>query len=255
MGATMRKIYGVLCLGVFALCSSNAHADWSCRPEDQANHTLDAPAADRPGIYNIGQLKSKLRDYRYCGQYDQDVTASLQEAEDYIAKHAADPDTRKPAVVLDIDETSLSNWLEIEADDFGFIAAGGCDLQTGVACGDTAWESQALGDPIKPTLKLFNKARSLGVEVFFVTGRRDRADLRAATIKNLEQAGYSGWKELRMRPIASVGPVSAFKTSVRHEINQTFRIIANIGDQESDLDGGKEAEQRFRVPNPFYFIP
>jgi hypothetical protein len=34
-----------------------------------------------------------------------------------------------------------------------------------------------------------------------------------------------------------------------------FESSPNIGEQESDLDGGKEAEQRFRVPNPFYFIP
>jgi hypothetical protein len=28
----------------------------------------------------------------------------------------------------------------------------------------------------------------------------------------------------------------------------------NVGDQQSDLDGGF-AEKAFRVPNPFYFIP
>jgi hypothetical protein len=57
---------------------------------------------------------AKLRDYRYCGGYDEDVTAKLKEAENYIRQHAHDTDPRKPAIVLDIDETSLSNWLDIE---------------------------------------------------------------------------------------------------------------------------------------------
>jgi acid phosphatase len=33
-----------------------------------------------------------------------------------------------------------------------------------------------------------------------------------------------------------------------------FTIIANIGDQESNLAGGL-AERKFKVPNPVYFIP
>src|SRR5262249_18203852 len=33
-------------------------------------------------------------------------------------------EVKSPAVVLDIDETSLSNWDNIKADDFGFIAGG-----------------------------------------------------------------------------------------------------------------------------------
>jgi hypothetical protein len=32
-----------------------------------------------------------------------------------------------------------------------------------------------------------------------------------------------------------------------------FTIIANIGDQKSDLEGGY-AEMTFKVPSPFYFI-
>lgn len=33
-----------------------------------------------------------------------------------------------------------------------------------------------------------------------------------------------------------------------------FRIIVNVGDQESDLAGG-HAERAFKLPNPFYIIP
>ena len=41
----------------------------------------------------------------------------------------------------------------------------------------------------------------------------------------------------------------------RRKLEETgYRIVVNIGDQQSDLDGGF-AECGFKVPNPFYFIP
>jgi len=50
--------------------------------------------------------------------------------------------------------------------------------------------------------------------------------------------------------------VAAYKASARARIESIYDvvIIANIGDQDSDLDGGF-AERHFKVPNPFYFIP
>ena len=46
-----------------------------------------------------------------------------------------------------------------------------------------------------------------------------------------------------------------FKTARRKKIEDAgFTIIANVGDQYSDLRGG-HAERVFKVPNPFYFIP
>jgi hypothetical protein len=52
------------------------------------------------------------------------------------------------------------------------------------------------------------------------------------------------------------GTVEQFKTAMRQKIEETmhYTIIANVGDQYSDLRG-KYAEQVFKVPNPFYFIP
>ena len=35
---------------------------------------------------------------------------------------------------------------------------------------------------------------------------------------------------------------------------QGYTIIANVGDQASDLAGGY-AERAYKLPNPFYFIP
>jgi predicted secreted acid phosphatase len=161
-----------------------------------------------------------------------------------------------PAVVLDIDETSLSNWPEIFADDFGYLPSGTCNLSEG-PCGDAAWELRGEAPAISPTLRLFNEAKAKNVKVFFITGRRDTPALREATERNLRAAGYDGWETLFMRPPAASDPfknVQEFKTSKRAEIARTFAIIANIGDQRSDLDGGY-AERTWQVPNPFYYIP
>jgi HAD superfamily, subfamily IIIB (Acid phosphatase) len=44
------------------------------------------------------------------------------------------------------------------------------------------------------------------------------------------------------------------KTEERRKLAEAgYTIIATVGDQESDLEGGF-AECMFKVPNPFYFI-
>src|SRR5262249_28429350 len=140
--------------------------------------------------------------------------------------------------------------------DFGFIPGGSCNLSDG-PCGDTAWELSAQSLVIEPTLRLFNQAKAKHVKIFFVTGRRDTPPLREATERKLPAVRYNGWEALFMRPPASndtFKSVQEFKTSQRAAISKNFTIIANIGDQQSDLDGGY-AERTWRVPNPFYYIP
>ena len=46
-----------------------------------------------------------------------------------------------------------------------------------------------------------------------------------------------------------------FKAPTRQKIAAMgYTIIANMGDQMSDLDGGF-SEKTFKLPNPFYYIP
>jgi predicted secreted acid phosphatase len=114
----------------------------------------------------------------------------------------------------------------------------------------------ARADVIAPTLALFKAARAKAVEVFFVTGRREEGDQRQWTVKNLQQAGYDGWAGLSMRPRSDINPsVIQYKSGERAKIAaQGYTIIANMGDQQSDLAGGF-AERAYKLPNPFYFIP
>jgi predicted secreted acid phosphatase len=148
---------------------------------------------------------------------------------------------KKLALVLDIDETSLSNYGAIDADNFTF----GPKSQ--------AEATEETGARIQPTLDLFNLAKQNGVAVFFITGRRENT--RDHTVSNLEREGYHGWQQLFLKPDASTETTVQYKSGARANIEgQGYRIIANVGDQYSDLAGGHE-DIGFKLANPFYFLP
>ena len=213
--------------------------------------------ASAAGLPNLGQYKIELTKYQESGQYERDLEAAVSPAKAWLAQQAKR--NGKLAIVLDIDETSLSNWPVIKADDFGFIPRGPCDLSKSDlpqgACGWLIWISQARNQPIAPTLELYRQARKQGVAVFFITGRPE--SLREPTERNLRAAGYDGWTALVMVPGNFPRTKSAvdFKAPARKRIvDQGYAIVLNMGDQESDLAGGY-AERTFKLPDPFYYVP
>ena len=204
---------------------------------------------------NINTIKKQLKDYQ-AGNYEYDIGAVLADARVYAERRAAQ--VSMPAVVLDIDETSLSNWPNIKADDFGFINNIQCSTDQTQPCGFNNWVGTGTAPAIVPTREFFDAIVAQGVAVFFITGRLESQ--RAVTIDNLERAKFKGWTKLIMLPDADkTKPISTFKSGARAGIEHDgYTIIANIGDQFSDLAGdagGAHAECKFKVPNPFYFIP
>lgn len=217
------------------------------RPSDL--HAVEEPM-------NVGEYKRKLTNYKCSGDYDKAIEAVYEPAIAYVEAHAGD--VAKPALVLDIDETSLSNWPGLVTNDFSLIKDGPCDQSIPGACGIVSWQLHAKDEAIAPALKLFNAAKAKGVTVFFITGRCDVGPMREATIANLKAAGFDGWAELVLRPKEScaekLDSVDEFKAPARGKIEeQGYTIIANVGDQWSDLNGG-HSRQNFKVPNPYYFI-
>ena len=108
---------------------------------------------------------------------------------------------------------------------------------------------------IPGALRLFNKARAAGVDVFFITGRAD--ELRQATERNLTAAGYKGWKGLALRtgPQKTMHTID-YKSEERQKIlADGYRIVMSAGDQWSDLKGTAKAEISVKLPNPFYYLP
>jgi predicted secreted acid phosphatase len=227
---------------------------------------------DKPKMadgFNIDTYKRQLTEYQKKG-YDSDIAAVMEKATRYVLDRASE--FRRPAVVLDIDETSLSNWDNIKADDYGFIEDGPCPLQAKKACGFNEWIDMAIAPAIEPTLKFFNAIRAKedtisrkeipNIAVFFITGRREKQ--RRATLWNLDRAGFKGWAGLATRPDEEHGSTVPFKSRERYNIAERYTILANIGDQDSDLEDLKElkdqngrssSECAFKLPNPFYFVP
>jgi predicted secreted acid phosphatase len=175
--------------------------------------------------------------YHDSGEWDADITRAVRRAKRILRRHADDFD--RPAVVFDVDDTSLSNYECLKAVDFD---------RTGAGCG-------ADGDlpAIPQTLDLYRWARGRGVTVLFVTGRSD--ELRAVTRSNLRSEGYSGRLRLRMRPEDQPRRLrDGWKARTRRAIQRRgHRIVVNLGDQLSDLDGGS-ALRRIKLPNPMYVI-
>ena len=226
---------------------------------------LSACATDRPSTpaaspfvsvagqpANVGDVRTAALAYRSSGSYDRDLTRIAAEAGRWLAERAAA--TARPALVLDIDETALSNWEIIMRDDFGRPIVGPCDPEGKGPCGWAAWDQLGRDPAIGPTLALFRQARAAGVSVFFITGRPENQ--RAATERNLAAAGYGGYTKLAMVPDGShFASAADFKAPVRAAIEREgYVIVANVGDQPSDLEGG-HAERAFLLPNPFYRVP
>jgi acid phosphatase len=216
-------------------------------------------------VINIDKLKTQLLEYKEGkdgkpGNYEEDVKRVYDQAAIYVKQRVDEAkqssDQSKFAVVLDIDETSLSNWPNLKANNFGFIKGGTCFEQPTLACGFDDWILKSSAPAIPPALEFFKTViATKNVAVFFITGRRESQ--RQATLWNLDSAGFEGWAALYTRPDDDHNDtIVLFKRGMREKIvHDGYKIIANIGDQLSDLDEGRSAECTFKVPNPFYFIP
>jgi acid phosphatase len=198
--------------------------------------------------YNAGALVPALTAFHDSGVYDREIAQIDAIADRWVRgrgrssgtaaraarvarrdrygdrRNGRNRGSSRMAVVLDIDETSLSNYSANEA-----------------------------GKAIAPTLQVFNDARARGIAIFFVTGRPETQ--RQVTVENLEREGFHNWQGLTLKPVGSTLTTVAYKSAARAAVEQLgFRIIANIGDQYSDLAGG-HADRAFKIPNPFYFLP
>jgi predicted secreted acid phosphatase len=217
-------------------------------PTPVADHIPAPPSS----TLNLGTIKKQLLEY-HDKYYNDDVAAVFASAQKFIEQNASR--SKRPVLVLDIDETSLTNWPNLAADDFGFIAGGTCDALPAGPCGFNRWILKSSAEALLPARKLFEAAKLNGVAVIFITGRPEKQ--RDATIVNLDHAGFDGWTELHTRPDGDTGTVQDYKTKERIKVEaepEGYTIIANVGDQMSDIEG-EHGGCTFKVPNPFYFIP
>jgi acid phosphatase len=197
---------------------------------------------------NLGKVKQLVRAYHdcrcRCGCYVTDMNEQGRRAIAFLEHRVNTRQSgEKLAMVLDIDDTALSDWAFYEKTDLAFIPGLFDD-----------WAQSAQAPAVESTLRVFQKARQLQVAVFFISGRPE--NLRAATEQNLQVAGFAGWSGLILRSTQDNSGIAELKSSARQQIaSEGYRIILNIGDQLSDLRGQPAAELSVKLPNPFYLIP
>ncbi|MER5730725.1 HAD family acid phosphatase [Streptomyces sp. NPDC002138] len=181
----------------------------------EAAPAIAAPAASAPG----GNAAIQGVDY---ATWQRDVASVIDAARPGIEQRiAASPAGEKPAIVLDIDNSSLET--------------------------DFHWFWTFPTPAISKVRDLTRYANDRGVAIFFVTARP--GIIYSLTEHNLKAVGYpvSG---LYVRDLPDLfSQVSAYKTSKRAEIEaRGYTIIANIGNNDSDLAGG-HAERTVKLPD------
>ena len=107
---------------------------------------------------------------------------------------------------------------------------------------------------IKPMRWLYEFTKAKGVEVFFISGRPESE--RKPTEQVLKREGFTGYKHLYLKPRRDhESSITPFKQAMRGQIvKHGYTIIATAGDQYSDSNG-QFTGRRFKLPNPYYYIP
>ena len=222
------------------------------------------------GIPNIDSVKSTIRTYYNAtsGIANKESSPYLTEMENFVDAWKPRLKTRcayqtsqgrRPAIILDADDTTLWTYdMEDGAMKFNF---------------DPALQNQWVQDelfvqtPYMP--RLVAAATRAGCTVVGLTGRND--DQKAATIDNLNKI-YGGafdpnlyftkWTGVGDSQQPSYVTCAAAKCTTIEYKSQTrahveslgYTIIANFGDQFSDLIGG-HARVPIKLPNPTYYLP
>jgi predicted secreted acid phosphatase len=257
-------------------------------PPPPANPTSDSQ------IQNIDQVKTAIKAYygdtvtstpdpvngattlhqfSATGAYAHQTEAIADRAEHYLANRAHHGSWKvevkksrhhghhghhgKPAILFDIDDTTLntysyeiySSFVYNPTTNAAFVNAGSASVFPAVP-GMVDLEKKAIHD---------------GYHVFFLTGRP--VTQLAGTEANLTDAGYtfgegdlylkdaSGATEPWLSSCAPSCTTTQYKSLTRQHIESLgYDIVANFGDQFSDLNGGF-ADKTVKMPNPMYYLP
>ncbi|MFE4248867.1 HAD family acid phosphatase [Streptomyces sp. NPDC056910] len=222
---------------------------------------------------NIGQLVKEIDSYygtaldtngvyqaSPSSQYAQDLGRIEAGAKKQIAKAAAGHHHKgdKPAVVFDIDDTLLLS-LDYEK-------------KTNYVYNDATWKeyvAKANRPAVFGTPDLIAYAQKKGVEVFYNSGLSEAQ--RASAVENLKKVGigvnldaaHMFLKDKANPPAYLSGCATAsawtcttvqYKSGTRKHIESLgYDVVANFGDQYSDLEGG-HADRTYKFPNPTYFV-
>jgi hypothetical protein len=186
------------------------------------------------------------------GAYAKQMHRIEGRAGSYLDRRSNHARQAKKAIVLDIDDTTLNTYNYEIYSNFVFDPTTNADFVNAAAF------PAVFGMP-----HLVRTAKAEGYTIFFLTGRP--SSQTAGTTTNLRKVGYPKvpagqlfLKDLSDPWLSSCAPncsTTQYKSLTRKHIESLgYRIVANFGDQFSDLRGGF-ANRRFKIPNPMYFLP
>jgi predicted secreted acid phosphatase len=234
--------------------------------------------------------------------YANEARSVAKQGDDWLAARSKVPNR---AIVLDVDDTTLTTWNYELFSNWDFNPTTNAQF---VGLTGSTFTGNAF--PSTPGMvDLVNEAKSMGYAIFFLTGRGDSQ--HQATIANLVSDTAAGLPDLTIVTISGktipevdagyqmptpiitghggftdglftkppVGsypayldkaefcgpfihatpavscPTIQYKSGTRAYIeSQGYDIVANFGDQFSDLLGGF-ADKTFKMPNPNYYLP
>ncbi|MEV6017758.1 MULTISPECIES: HAD family acid phosphatase [unclassified Streptomyces] len=223
--------------------------------------------------YNIGVLVKDIDTYYGTtadsngvyqaspdSQYAKDLARLDAAAKRHIDQAARKAHHRheKAAVVFDIDDTLLLSLDYEKKTNYTYNSASWA-----------AYVAQADRPAVFGSPDLVNYAASKGVEVFYNSGLKESQ--RVSAVENLKKIGvdvnldsaHMFLKDAANPPayLSDCATAAAwncttvqYKSGTRKHIESLgYDIVANFGDQYSDLDGGY-ADRTYKLPNPTYFV-
>ncbi|HWD62839.1 MAG TPA: HAD family acid phosphatase [Humibacter sp.] len=169
---------------------------------------------------------------------------------------------KNPAVVFDADDTTLWTY-DMEVGDMHFNY------------NPTEQDVWVQGEkfPATPAMVTLEKiVQKSGCTVIGLTGRND--DQKQATLTNLANVGYTGFTSVNyytkwtgvgasqqpsyIHCAAASCTTIEYKSQTRAHVESRsgggYDVVANFGDQFSDLIGG-HADRTIKLPNPTYYLP
>ncbi len=232
-------------------------------------------------ITNLDVLRQQIRNYygdpmgtgnfASDSYYAKEATSVANAGARYLAAHSHQHGLK--AIVLDVDDTTLATWNYEVFSNWAYNPTTNATYVNG-----------QLFPAVPGMVDMVTKAAKEGYAIIWITGRP--ATQEAATLGNLTSdgigvdAGYpaptklvDGEDGLFTKPAVADYPaylktacaaeISAgsscttihYKSATRAHIESLgYDIVADFGDQFSDLKGGF-TDQTFKLPNPNYYLP
>jgi len=230
----------------------------------------DTPTTQVDPVDNsIDGKDNLLHQFSPTSSYANEMAGLVSDAEKYLNNPPGSGNGKKfsgtKSILFDIDDTTLNTFSYEIYSNFVFNPTTNAAFVNACLTGPCAF-------PAVPGMVGLEKfAEDHGYTVFFLTGRPNNpttgANQLPGTLANLTAVGYdvdpanvylkdaNATTEPWLAPCAPTCSTTQYKSLTRQHIESLgYDIVANFGDQFSDLNGGF-ADETFKVPNPMYFLP